>query len=128
MENINKQKILVVEDDHVLAHAILRKLDVLNFEAVNAKSVDEALEKLNSNEDIAAIWIDHYLIGKTDGLDLVSKVKGDEKWKMLPIFVVSNTATKDKIQSYLHLGVTKYYVKSNCRLDDIISDIQAAIA
>lgn len=46
------------------------------------------------------------------------------KWKDVPIFVVSNTASADKVQSYLQLGVNKYYTKADYRLDDIIKDIK----
>jgi hypothetical protein len=42
----------------------------------------------------------------------------------VPIFVVSNTASADKVQSYLQLGVNKYYTKADYRLDDIIKDIK----
>jgi hypothetical protein len=38
--------------------------------------------------------------------------------------VVSNTATQEKVQSYISLGVDKYYTKADYRLDAIIEDIK----
>ena len=69
------------------------------------------------------VWLDHYLLGKENGLDFVIKLKNTEEWKRIPIFVVSNTATSDKIESYLKLGVHRYYTKSDLKLDSILKEI-----
>ena len=117
--------ILVIEDERPLSEAIKMKLENNGFTVITARTVEQALNYLEDIENIKAIWLDHYLLGKEDGLDLVSKIKQDgAKWKKLPIFVVSNTATPDKIQSYIRLGISKYYVKAEHRLDGIINEIK----
>lgn len=117
--------ILVIEDERPLSEAIRMKLENNGFTVITARTVEQALNYLEDIENIEAIWLDHYLLGKEDGLDLVSKIKRDDaKWKKLPIFVVSNTATPDKIQSYIQLGISKYYVKAEHRLDGIINEIK----
>lgn len=124
----NKQTILVVEDERPLAEAIKIKLKLNNFEVVTASSVDSALNFLKDNVVVDAIWLDHYLLGKENGLDLVSLIKNDgSKWKSIPVFVVSNTASADKVGAYLKLGVNKYYAKSDFRLEQIINDIKATL-
>ena len=121
---MDKKVILVVEDERALAEAIKAKLTKTGFDVVTARAVTQALQYLIEGVAIDAIWLDHYLLGKENGLDLIAKVKEDgSKWKSVPIFVVSNTVSPDKVQAYLHLGATKYYTKSNFRLDEIIGDI-----
>lgn len=117
-----KVNILVVEDELPLLDAIKTKLSLSGFEVVTARTAEQAYAYLE-DLDIKVLWLDHYLLGKDNGLDIVARVKGDEKYKHVPIFVVSNTASPDKVQSYINFGVNKYYVKSDCRLDKIISDI-----
>ncbi len=41
--------------------------------------------------------------------------------------MVSNTATDDKVKTYLKLGAEKYYTKSDYRLDYIIDDIKKTL-
>lgn len=124
MENI-QHTILVIEDERPLLEAIKTKLNISNFSTLTARSVAEALAYLSSEQNVDAIWLDHYLLGQENGLDLVAQLKaGDSPWKKIPIFVVSNTASSDKVQSYIQLGVNQYYTKSDYRLDDIISDIK----
>lgn len=125
MEEIIK-KILVVEDEPSLLEAINIKLTKSGFEVITARSVMQARNQVENIKDINVIWLDHYLLGKEDGLDFITWCKAEgTSYKSIPIFVVSNTASPDKIQIYLRLGAEKYYVKAEKRLDNIISDIKA---
>ena len=116
--------ILVVEDEQMLNKVICSKLQEYGAHTVSARSVQQALEYIDLMPDISAVWMDHYLLGKDDGLVLVSKLKSDNSSKKhMPIFVVSNTASESKMRAYMNLGVDKYVVKSNAKLDDIASDL-----
>jgi len=141
----SKKTILVIEDERALLNVINSKLEKSGFEVITARSVDQvfspefdhkdqsevsirtitqALDFLSNLKTVDAIWLDHNLLGKENGLDLVVKLKANGgQWKKIPIFVVSNTENPETIQSYLDLGKSTYYVKSNHRLDAIISDI-----
>lgn len=116
------KKILVVEDEKSLSKIIVKKLEKKNVEVFLCESVDESLNIL-SNENIDAVWLDHYLLGDKDGLSLVHEIKKEESaLKDIPIFVVSNTASPEKIANYLNLGVNKFYTKANISLDKVIGD------
>lgn len=125
----NQKTVMVIEDEKPLVEAIRTKLEKNGFTVVTGRSVKQALEFLEEGVKIDAIWLDHYLLGLENGLDLMAKMKEEKsKYKKIPIFVVSNTATPDKIQSYLRLGANKYYTKADNRLEDIIRDINDYLA
>ena len=120
--------ILVVEDERPLLDAIKVKLENSGIEAVTARSVSQAMTYLEDLKSVDAIWLDHYLLGEESGLELVAKIKAaDSQWNQIPIFVVSNTASNDKVSAYMHFGVEKYFVKSNYRLDMIIDEIKTVL-
>jgi DNA-binding response OmpR family regulator len=125
--NDKKNIAMVIEDEQPLLEAIKIKLEKTGFDVVTARSVEQAMNFLKDIERIDVIWLDHYLLGKENGLDFVVMVKNDDAWKKIPIFVVSNTASADKVKSYLELGVEKYYTKADYRLDEIIKDIIASL-
>ena len=126
MTSENEKTILVVEDERPLADAIKIKLEKSGFAVVTSRTVQQTLDYLEDIGTVDAIWLDHYLLGKENGLDFVTKLKAhDGRWKNIPIFVVSNTASPDKVQSYIRLGVKKYYTKADHRLDEIISEIKS---
>ena len=120
----NKINILVVEDEQALLEAIRIKLEQTGFSVVSARTVEQACSLLLDLKDVRAIWLDYYLLGQENGLDLVAKVKNQPEFKKIPIFVVSNTASPDKVKTYLNLGASKYYTKSNYRLEEIIKDLK----
>jgi DNA-binding response OmpR family regulator len=120
--------ILVVEDELPLQNAIRRKLEKSGFDVVTARNVEQAREQLSTAPNIDAVWLDHYLLGKQNGLDLVFTCKAEgSAHSTIPIFLVSNTASADKVQAYLTLGVNKYYVKAERRLGDIIEDLKTEL-
>lgn len=146
---LKKRTILVIEDERPLLKVVNARLEKKGFGVIAARSVDqvfnvgldkkglgiitastikEALSYLEDLENIDAVWLDHNLLGKENGLDFVKKLKANGKrWKKIPIFVISNTESTRTIQSYVELGVSKYYIKSNHRLDDIIKDIDSSL-
>lgn len=122
---IKNKKILILEDEGPLLGAIKSKFETEGFNVVTAKSVSQALEYLKKGVKIDLIWLDHYLFGKENGLDFITKIRKDgSAWKKLPVFVISNTVSPEKVQSYLKLGVLKCYTKVDFRLDQIIADIK----
>ena len=148
--SIKKRTILVLEDERPLLAVVNSRLEKKGFGVMTARSVDQvfnaglekkglgiiaassiiqALEYLGNLENIDAIWLDHNLLGKESGIDFIKKLKKNGGlWKKIPIFVISNTENPHTIKSYLKLGVSKYYVKSNHKLDEIIKDIDFTLS
>lgn len=117
-------KIMVVEDEDMLLQAIVTKMNKMGIETVSCATGEQALDYLGSLEELpSAIWLDYYLKGGMDGLELLQNVKANEAWKNIPIVVVSNAASEDKVQNMLALGAERYLVKAEHRLDDMISTI-----
>ena len=124
-ESTIKKTILVIEDERPLAKVIGDKLEHAGFEVLTARTVDQGLEYIEEVSSIDAIWLDHYLLGEKTGLDFVARLKSfDSKWRQIPIFVVSNTASRDNLNSYIRLGVNKYSVKADHRLDEMTKEIK----
>lgn len=144
-----KRKILVLEDERALLDVVNSRLEKKGFEVITARSAEEvfdatlddsglgiisansiqqAITYLEDLEKIDAVWLDHNLLGKENGLDFVKKLKANGgQWKNIPIFVISNSEGAGTIASYVELGVTNYYIKSNHRLDEIIEDIRNSL-
>ncbi|MFO7807400.1 MAG: response regulator [Candidatus Moraniibacteriota bacterium] len=124
--NKTNKSVLVVEDERPLQEAIKIKMRKSGFNVISAKSSNQALNYLRDESigKIDAIWLDHYLLGRESGFDFLVKVKENPGWEDIPVFVVSNTASPEKVSAYLELGIDKYYVKSNSRLEQIIEDIK----
>ncbi len=122
---LSDKVILIIEDEEALYKAIKKKLDNLGCNTLTARSVKQALDYLEEGVQVDAVWLDHYLLGGESGLDFVVKVKEpDSPWHNIPVFVISNSSSGDKVEAYLKLGVSKYYVKAEHSLTEIVEDLK----
>jgi len=123
----NSLTILVVEDEKLLLEAIKKKLSFLNISCISASSVAEAKQFIDTTSSPPdAIWLD-FLLGDGSGLDVLEYVKSHPVMSTVPIFVVSNSGSDDKITQMLALGAARYMVKAEHRIEDIINIVKEFI-
>ena len=121
MEHLKEIEILLVEDnpnDVELALRALKKHNLANKVHV-VKDGAEALEYIfgtgsyasrDVNNKPKVVFLDLKL-PKVDGLEVLRRIKSDERTKVIPIVVLtSSTEERDIIESY-QLGVNSYIVK-----------------
>lgn len=119
--NEDKLTVLILEDEELLLQAIVRKLESNKIKPIACKSGVEALNILNNLDKVPdAIWLDYYL-KDMNGLDFMNSIRMNKRFSNIPTIVVSNSASPDKVSSMLALGVKKYYLKAENKLDDIIA-------
>jgi CheY-like chemotaxis protein len=119
--------IMVVEDETLLLQAITRKLKNSGLDVVSCASGEQAIDYLGNLDELPdAIWLDYYL-KDMNGLAFMMGLKQNPKWENIPVLVVSNSASPDKVHHMLALGVKKYILKADYRLDEIITMMRSFI-
>ena len=119
--------IMVIEDEILLLRAIAKKLELSDLNPISCTNGKQALDYLASLPELPdAIWLDYYL-KDMNGLDFMHELKKNKKWSHIPVIVVSNSGSEEKVHSMLALGVKKYLLKAQYRLDELISYIKKFI-
>ena len=120
-------KIMVVEDENLLLQAISKKMVVSGIEVISCLSAEQALDYLKNLTELPdAVWLDYHL-KDMDGLEFMKNLKANPLWKDIPVFVVSNSASPEKVNGMLALGAKRYILKAEHRLDEIIASIKEFI-
>ncbi len=120
--------IMVVEDETLLLQAITKKLKLSNLDVISCASGQQAIDYLQSLDELPdAVWLDYYL-KDMNGLAFMQSVKENPKWAGIPVVVVSNSASPEKVHNMLALGAKKYILKAEYRLDEIIDMMLGLIA
>lgn len=122
-----KKTILLLEDESALQKAIRIRLAKSGFVVKAVDNVKDAIKLLESSVNFDGVWLDHYLLGSQNGLDFMVLLNANLKWKNIPVFVVTNSVSDDKVAKYKILGIEKYFVKSNNSLADIVGLIEDII-
>ena len=103
---MNKQLILVVEDDTAVRNLITTTLETQNYRYLTAASGETAiLEAVSHNPDIVLLDLG---LPDMDGVDIIRKLRG---WSSMPIIVISaRSEDTDKIDA-LDAGADDYLTK-----------------
>ena len=112
--------VMVVEDEALLLDAATRKLEHVGIKVLPCVSGEVALNYIETLKEVPdAIWLDYYL-KDMNGLAFMQAIKANPAWASIPVIVVSNSANPQKVHDMLALGVDKYILKAQYRLDEII--------
>lgn len=119
--------VMVIEDDKLLLEAIQEKLTAEKIDHKCFLDGTTAMKKMiDGGEHPSLIWLDYYL-GDTNGLSLMAILKKNDKLKDIPVLIVSNSTSGDKIKALLDLGADEYLVKANYSLKEIIAKVRKFI-
>lgn len=127
---MSKQKptVMVVEDEILLLQAISKKLELNGITAIPYSSGKQAIDYLDNLSELPdAIWLD-YQLKDMDGIEFMGHLKKKETWAQIPVIVVSNSASPDKVHNMLALGAKQYLLKAEYRLDELIPIMKHFIA
>jgi len=104
-------KLLVVDDSSTMRRIIKNTLARLGHKDIleGADGV-EGWSVLNSNPDVDMLITD-WNMPEMNGLDLVLKVRSDDRFKDLPIIMVTTEGGKTEVITALKAGVNNYIVK-----------------
>ena len=120
-KSFQKKKVLVVEDEKVLAEVYYDKLKSLGFDVLCVHSKDKALDCFESfNPDL--VLLDLMLPEKEAGFEILKKIKS--KNKQLPVIVVSNLDQDTDKKLCRKLGADDFLIKSNVRLIELTSCVK----
>lgn len=119
--------VMVVEDEALLLMAATKKLEHEGIKVLPCVSGEIALEYVKTLDKAPdAIWLDYYL-KDMNGLAFMQAIKSNPTWADVPVIVVSNSASPEKVHNMLALGVNKYVLKAQYRLDEIVTILREII-
>lgn len=111
--------ILLIEDDKSLNKIIAMKLENAGYCVISRETAEEALPYLEK-ELPDLVWLDLYLPGM-DGFEFLKKIRGNSKTKDLKVVIVSVSGSSKKIELAEKYGVADYFIKSNYKIDELVS-------
>lgn len=104
-------KLLIVDDSSTMRRIIKNTLQRLGYDDIlEAEHGLQAWELLDTIDDIK-ILITDWNMPEMNGLDLVKKVRGDQRFVDIPIIMVTTEGGKAEVITALKTGVNNYIVK-----------------
>jgi len=104
-------KILTVDDSRAIRMIIGGVVATLGYEVVEADCGVSALKVLSgSSDDIGLVLLDWNMPGM-NGLEVLKAIKADERFKDIPVMMVTTEGEKKNIIQAIQAGATNYLIK-----------------
>jgi two-component system cell cycle response regulator len=117
-------KIFVVDDDEALLQTLGWILKDKGYDVVPLPTGGDLLERIEVEfPDLVLLDI---MMPKIDGLEILEQVKSEEKWKDLPILMLSSMPPEEATVRALGLGATDYIAKP-FRVRELLARIDARL-
>ena len=119
----NKKKIIfVIEDDLFLVQAYQIKFEREGMEVWAATDGMEALDFLKKEPpDVVLLDI---MLPKMSGFSVLEAIRKDERWKKVPVIILSNLGQQKDIEQGKALGVVEYIVKANTKINEVVEKVK----
>jgi DNA-binding response OmpR family regulator len=115
-------KILLIEDDALLARTIGNYLTKAGYELYVAIDIDQAWEALRVQQ-IDLIFLD-IMLPKVDGLAILEKLKSNSEYQAIPTIMLTNLGESETMDRAMKLGAKDYIIKSNIDLEDLVIKVK----
>src|SRR5665213_1622233 len=119
------KKILIIEDDQIVANVYRNKLAVEGY-SVEVASDGETGLKLVGTLKPELVLLDLMLPG-ISGLEVIKTIRNEPEQAKLPIIVFSNTYLTNLIQEAWRAGANKCLSKASCTPKDVIEIVRNTI-
>jgi two-component system chemotaxis response regulator CheY len=102
--------VLVVDDSPTMRRIIKNTLDRIGYNnSIEAENGKQALDLINSNP--VELLLTDWNMPVMNGLELVGEVRKIDKYKKLPILMITTRGMKEDVVQAVHAGVNNYVVK-----------------
>jgi len=119
------KKILIIEDDQIVANVYRNKLAVEGYQAEVAFDGESGLKVMRTFQPQLIIL--DLMLPTISGVEVIKEVRKEPEFAKTPIIVFSNTYLTNLIQDAWRAGANKCLSKANCSPKDFIDVVRHTI-
>lgn len=116
----NTKKILIIEDEKPLAHALQLKLEHEGFTVTSVENGDDGLEIIE--KDKIDLLLCDLIIHGLNGFQVLEKIK--EKNLKTPVMIMTNLSQEEDKKRASDLGALEFFVKSETTISEIVETVK----
>jgi len=118
-------KIILAEDEKILADFLEKKLKNEGYEVKVARDGEEALKLLR--EEKPDLLLLDVIMPKKGGFEVLEEIRKDENLKDLNVIIISNSGQPVEINKAMELGVKDYIIKTEFDPLEVIEKVKKYI-
>jgi len=121
LKPVGPRKILLIEDEEVFVEIFGRRLEAAGYEVVAALNGAWGIKEAVAQK-FDLIILD-MIMPAMSGLEVVEKLKADDKTKEIPIVVFSASVDADTQRQVERMGITAFFLKTQLTPSELVKKI-----
>ena len=109
-EPLQGRKVLVVDDDIRNIFALNSLLERHQMEVISATNGEDAIRIIEQTDDLSLVLMD-IMMPEMDGYETMRRIRGNPKYRLLPIIALTAKAMKGDREKCLEAGASDYVAK-----------------
>ena len=122
----NVKKILVVDDEMDISKTLAEHFKRKEYEVAIAYNGEEGVAK--AKEFVPDIILLDILMPVMDGITALKQLKADSITANIPVIMLTNLDTQDKVAGAMEAGTTHFLVKSDYSPEDLDKKVEEVLA
>ncbi len=119
------KNILLIDDDTAFAGLIKMAFDSSQFTVIHAENGVEGLKRMESfKPDVILLDV---MMPEMNGIDFLKQMKQKYSVQKIPVIMISNVSSFEKIAESVELGIRSYIVKSNESIQGIVTAVKGIL-
>ena len=119
------KKILIIEDNQIVANVYRNKFAVENYQTEVALDGETGLKTMRTFQpDIIILDL---MLPKMSGVDVIKQIRAEADFAKLPIIVFSNTYLTNLIQEAWKAGANKCLSKASCSPQEVLDMVRHSV-
>ncbi|MFH1030563.1 MAG: response regulator [bacterium] len=120
-----KKKILIIEDDKILADMYAVKFEREGYDVITTQSGLEGYTL--AKKELPSLILLDVILPEMDGFSILSDLKKEKELGKTPIILLTNLAQQSDVDKGKLLGATDYLAKSNITPTEVIEKVNEII-
>lgn len=115
------KKILIVEDEDIIADLVQKKLNQEGYEVSRAADGVEGLEKMKEiKPDLILLDI---IMPRMGGFEVMKEMNKTPKLKRIPVIVISNSGQPVELEQAKRLGAGDWLIKTEFNPQEVVDKV-----
>lgn len=120
------KRVMIVEDSHTVRYEvklILQKVGINLVEVANGMGMFNVIDEYGKHVDLIIMDL---TLKQENGLDLIENLKGREKYKDIPVIILTEHANKENVLRAKELGVVGY-LRKPIQKEELLSRVKSVL-
>lgn len=119
--------LFMAEDNPLMARMYERAFRASDYTMELASDGEEALSKLEKMDVLPTVILLDVMMPKKNGFDVLKELKENDKFKNIPVIMLTNLAGEDDAEKGLSLGAIVYLIKSQYDPKQIVDKVREIV-